>query len=69
METQHDFIMNLNAFLNPPMREKEKEPEPEPEEDYGDRNFYNKEKPKYKKKPLNKIFNLENKKSIKYKKK
>jgi hypothetical protein len=67
MESQHDFIISLNSFLNPPQQEKEPEPEPEPTEN-GERNFYNKEQPKYKKKSLNKIFNnLEKIKSIKSK--
>lgn len=56
MNNQIDFAISLNNFLNPPKEEREPEPEPE-SSDNPNRDLYNKEKPKYRKKPLKQIFN------------
>jgi len=66
-----EFTQLLNNLINGPELEKEPEPEPEePEEDTTERDFYNREKPKYRKKPLDKVFifpNNKNKKKTNYK--
>lgn len=67
-----EFTQLLNNLINPPELEKEPEPEPEePEEKNStERDFYNREKPKYRKKTLDKLFifpNNKNKKKTNYK--
>ena len=50
------FVNQFNNMLNPPDEEKQKEPEPEEKENNSTRDFYNREVPKYRKKPLDKGF-------------
>ena len=53
-----NFVNQINNILSPPDEEKETEPEPEEKEINSTRDFYNREIPKYKQKPLDKVFIL-----------
>ena len=62
-----DFVSNFNLFLS--NKEEQVNEEIIENENMEDRDFHNREKPKTKKKPLNKIFRMDEKKNKKKNKK
>lgn len=59
-----DFVSNFHLFMN--SDEPEKSGDSVDNVDNQEHDLYNREKPKYKKKPLNKIFRMEEKEKKKY---
>ena len=51
-----NFVNQFNNMLNPPDEKKEPEPEPQEKDSNSERDFHNREVPKYKKKALDKVF-------------
>ena len=65
MESTYRCSHQIQKILNPSKKERAQEPEPRPPA--GKRNFYQREKPKYRKKPLTAMFEKSRKKRKKKK--
>jgi hypothetical protein len=68
MNSMIDFVSSYHLFMNNDEQEKKEKSEQIELQEKNEINLYSKEQPKYKKKPLHKIFNLENQKLKKNKK-
>lgn len=66
MNSMVDFVSNFNLFMNPSEPEQEEQPQ---QKDTTDHNLHDREKPKYKKKPLKQIFRMNENEIKKYSRK